>query len=290
MDKINVWIYENGFQNSVYNNPKIPVYIRKGNLSKFDYKFKAHWHNDFEIIRVIDSNMKYNIDGQIIELKKDDVLFVNSNRMHFGYSDYKKECNYICLVFDYNLLCLNEYIKSTYVLNVVEDESCPYLIINNNKLNNIIDELYLCHNDLKVQGYILEIFSYIYDAFKKSPKNKSEKKNHSKIREMIEFINTNYQQKLTLCDIAKSGKVSKNTCINHFNEILGLTPVEYLINYRLEKSRELLLNTDLSITQIANEVGFSSSSHYCELFKKLYSLTPSQIRRQHSKINNINNF
>lgn len=285
MDNINVWVYENGFQNSEYNKPNIPVYMKKGNLSVFDFHFKPHWHSDFEIIRVTDGIMKYNIDGHIIEIHKNDVLFVNSNRMHFGYSDSKTECNYICIVFDYNLLCANGYIKDNYVLNIVNDECCPYLIVKNSDLNNIIDKLFSLSDsasyDLKIQSGIYNIFSYIFEAFCKSPKNEIEKKNYSKIRKIIDFINVNYRHKITLNDIAKAGNVSKNSCINYFKEVLGLSPIDYLIKYRLEKSTELLVNTDLSITQIANDTGFSSSSHYCKLYKRLYNMTPRQMRLKH---------
>lgn len=284
MDNINIQIYENGFQSNAYNNPQIQIYIRKGNLSIFNYSFNPHWHRDLEIIRVIDGSMKYNIDGQVTELHKDDVLFVNSDRMHFGYSDSKMECNYVCLVFDYGLLCSNTYIQDNYILNIVNDEYYPYVVIKNKNLNKVIDDLYSCRDclsyDLKVQSYLYDIFSYIFEAFMQSPKNKIEKKNFSKIRNMIDFIKSNYQRKITLNDIAKAGNVSKNTCINYFKENLNQSPIEFLINYRLEKSTELLLNTDLSIIQIANETGFCSSAHYGELFKELYNLTPSQFRKK----------
>lgn len=283
MKDIDVLVNENGFQNTAYNNPKIPIYLVKGNLSLFDYRFKPHWHRDFEIVKVINGSMKYNIDGRVIELQEGDVLFVNSDRMHFGYSESKNECNYICLVFDYKLLCENDYIANNYVLSIAKDECCPYLIIKNEELSGLIDKLYVLYynrstNDLKIQSCLFNIFSYIFEAFTKSPSNKIEKSNFSKIREMINFINYNYKQKTTLAEIAKAGNVSKNTCINYFKENLNQSPIEYLIAYRLEKSIELLTNTDLTITQIANEVGFSSSSHFCELFKKHYKSTPSEYR------------
>lgn len=186
MDNINIQIYENGFQSNAYNNPQIQIYIRKGNLSIFNYSFNPHWHRDLEIIRVINGSMKYNIDGQVTELHKDDVLFVNSDRMHFGYSDSKMECNYVCLVFDYGLLCSNTYIQDNYILNIVNDEYYPYVVIKNKNLNKVIDDLYSCRDclsyDLKVQSYLYDIFSYIFEAFMQSPKNKIEKKNFSKIR------------------------------------------------------------------------------------------------------------
>ena len=60
-----------------------------------------------------------------------------------------------------------------------------------------------------------------------------------------------------------------------------MTPLNYMTEYRLDKSTDLLVNTTISITEIAYSCGFSGSSYYCEIFKKYYGLTPKQYRSAH---------
>ena len=69
-----------------YNAPDYPVYIRKGLLSRYpDYKAPNHWHDDVEFIRVLSGGMKYNVNGEITELKAGGGIFVNSGQMHFRF-------------------------------------------------------------------------------------------------------------------------------------------------------------------------------------------------------------
>ena len=85
---------------------------------------------------------------------------------------------------------------------------------------------------------------------------------------MIEFIQQNYTVRITLADIAASGTVGQSKCCRLFAKYIGQTPKVYLTQYRLNKSKELLKNTDIIATEIANAVGFGGSSYYAETFRK----------------------
>lgn len=70
-------------------------------------------------------------------------------------------------------------------------------------------------------------------------------------------------------DIAKSGNVGKSKCYELFKRYVNKTPNDFVNLYRLEKSKILLKNEDLSITEVALECGFNSGSYYAELFKNI---------------------
>ena len=105
---------------------------------------------------------------------------------------------------------------------------------------------------------------------------------------MIGVIQKNYNKKITLIDIASSGNCCKSKCSAIFKELLKQSPNQYLIDYRLDRSRNLLLSTDKTILEIAIEVGFNSSSYYCEAFRKKYSTSPTQYRKKLIETQNIN--
>ena len=97
---------------------------------------------------------------------------------------------------------------------------------------------------------------------------------------MIGYIQKFYKKKITLDDIAKAGMVGQSKCCKLFDRYIGMTPNTYLIRYRLHQSTWYLKNTDTTITEIAQTVGFSGSSYYAEVFGKWYDKSPSEYRKE----------
>lgn len=73
--------------------------------------------------------------------------------------------------------------------------------------------------------------------------------------------------------------VCRSKCCKIFKEFLGKTPIEYLTEYRINKSIGLLKTTDMSITEIAVSCGFCGSSYFTETFVKIMKCTPSGFRK-----------
>ena len=68
-----------------------------------------------------------------------------------------------------------------------------------------------------------------------------------------------------------------------FKNATGQTPREYLINHRTKKARQLLMNTELSIVDVAYQSGFSSHAHFSTQFRRLVGTTPQAYRKHSSK-------
>ena len=75
-------------------------------------------------------------------------------------------------------------------------------------------------------------------------------------------------------------KFSRGECCRYFKKKMKMTISEYLLEYRLKKSLELLEKTDKNITQIANSIGFNSASNYTAMFKLKLKETPSHYRKK----------
>ena len=69
--------------------------MREALLSQYpEYRAPSHWHDDIEFICVLSGGMKYNVNGEIVNLKKGEGIFVNSGQMHSGFSDNGQECGF----------------------------------------------------------------------------------------------------------------------------------------------------------------------------------------------------
>ena len=95
---------------------------------------------------------------------------------------------------------------------------------------------------------------------------------------MVGFIQKNYKKKISLAEIAASGAVGESKCCRLFAKYFSQSPNQYLNQYRLNKSLDLLLNTDLPITEIALCTGFSGASYYAEMFRRWMGKSPREYR------------
>ena len=91
---------------------------------------------------------------------------------------------------------------------------------------------------------------------------------------------TAYFEKITLEDIAASANVSEREALRTFKKSLGKAPFDYLNEYRLDKARELLETTDLTITEIAVSTGFSDSAYFGKVFRNYFECTPGGYRKK----------
>ena len=100
---------------------------------------------------------------------------------------------------------------------------------------------------------------------------------------LLNFLHEHYREKFTLDQLAASAHISKGECCRFFKKMIHMTPWEYLLEYRLSRSLELLDKKDLSISEIAEMTGFSTVSYYITAFKKKMGDTPLGYRKNRLK-------
>lgn len=274
-----------------YDNPDYPIYIRRGVLSHYpNYTAPSHWHNELELIAVLDGEMCYNVNGEIVKMKKGEGIFVNAGQMHFGFSDRGAECNFICVIFHPILLCSLSSYEQEFVLPVIRAGSIPFVFLDPeiDWQCGILKQIYAVDQSrerktapLNALSAFLVIWSLLYENLSSENRTvNTESGDLTAARNMAGFIQKNYTRRLSLEEIASSGAVGQSKCCRLFAKYFGQTPNAYLNQYRLDKSLELLGNKELSITEIALSSGFGGASYYAECFRKCYGKSPSEFRNQ----------
>jgi len=102
------------------------------------------------------------------------------------------------------------------------------------------------------------------------------------IKEAISFIEQNFQNEITIEDIAGSCGLNRSYFGKIFHENIGKTPQEFLISYRMTKAAELLKLTQLPIADIGNAVGYPNQLHFSRAFKNVYGISPRQWRYENT--------
>lgn len=110
---------------------------------------------------------------------------------------------------------------------------------------------------------------------------------NEQIRELIDYINNNYQKNLSIDFLSQFMGYSKTHFMAVFKQHAGTSCIEFIIQVRLNKACDLLMNTSDPILEIATAVGFNNLSNFNRQFKRYYELTPSQYRKQLKKAHYI---
>lgn len=101
---------------------------------------------------------------------------------------------------------------------------------------------------------------------------------YKRLRLATEYVHDHLHLNLDLDTIAEEACLSKFHFIRIFKEAYGQTPRQYIISKRLDRARELLLNSEMSFCEICQEVGLKDASTFGRLFKKTYGATPGKYR------------
>ena len=98
------------------------------------------------------------------------------------------------------------------------------------------------------------------------------------LKNVLEYINNNYSEDITLKQLAEVGAVSPGHLNKIFKEAFNMSPMKFINNFRLDKAKELMMYSDFNISQISELVGFSSIHYFSRFFKKKENMTPNEYR------------
>lgn len=270
-----------------YDYPDFPVRSRDGRLGIFaDCAAACHWHRDFEMLRAVDGEMDYFVHGERIGLKAGQAIFVNSGRLHYGYSGMRMDCGYRFVVF--HPLLLGSFAPVEAMVNglIASDNRDWWLFDEQDETGRRaiehMEAVYQASRDgdtLSMQAHCTALTHIVWTLSEsKAPRQQDEE--WETMKRMTGYIQEHYAERITLADIAAAGAVCRSLCCRMFREKLGATPNQYLTQYRLDKVCALLLQGK-AITDAALTCGFHSGSYLAELFKKTYGMTPRAYRERH---------
>ncbi len=275
-----------------YDSANFPLYIKSGNLVMFpNMSAECHWHEDLEFMYITKGFMKYNVNGEVITLHEGEGVFVNSRQLHFGFTADGSDCEYYCILMNPLLLESVPYLNETYIQTMLSNDSYAFSHLDpaipvQGKCLQLLQEIYNVYQEkasgfeMVIEGCFFQLWGYLFLNMPEPEEISSiYRHNLNMMKEMMSYIQSNYRDKMTLADIAKAGNVAPSTCSADFKKYLQRTPMEYVKEVRLSNAKILLTETDLTITEIAHQCGFSGSSYFTETFRGQLGCTPREYRK-----------
>lgn len=279
-----------------HDNPDLDInfYFKRSNLYTQGYT-PWHWHKETELYFVVEGAIKVSTSSGEFIIREMEGCFLNSNCLH---SMHPYECEYAlfqAIVFDPTLISCNTsamfnqkylypLLKCKHIPAIPIDSACPWHSYIYERMSNISFLLrkqefgYEIALRNSLSEIWLKLLLLVEDDIKNAPKGAN--LDYDRIHTMLDTIHTRYSENLSLEEIAASANVSVSECCRCFSRSLKQTPFNYLIEYRIQKAADLLLNSNQSIADISMNVGFNSSSYFSNKFKQLMGVSPREYQNQ----------
>lgn len=243
-----------------------------------DWHSVPHTHNHMELFYIVGGKGQFLIEDQLYPVDTSQLVVINPNVLHTEVSLNSQPLEYIVLGVDGIELAISGTGNGQFCVLTpsegAEISSC---------LRNILREM-----ELKSAGYedVCQAFMEILIirlmrsiALAPPAKSNAATTNHQ-CAAIRRYIDLHFKESLTLDQLAEESHMNKFYLSHSFKRQYGISPINYMIGRRLEESKYLLAETDLSMSQIAQLLGFSSSSYFSQLFSKTQSMTPREYRQQ----------
>lgn len=251
------------------------------------YQMSFHWHNEWEILRVLDGTLNISLDDKHYSMSEGDALLIRGGILHGGEPE---DCVYECLVFDlYGIFRTLEMVKP-YLRPFYRQTCLPksyYPAGENSVAETILGELMSAFSsgsgcpELETVAGLSRLFSWIrnHGAFESLSQSENVTSTTDRIKPVLEYIETHYSSAITLDNLAGVAGMNPKYFCRVFRSLTHHSPVDYLNFYRIEQAANLLDSTDLSITEVGNRSGFYDSGYFTKVFKKYKGTTPAFYRR-----------
>lgn len=245
--------------------------------SKFenDWPSVSHTHSFTELFYVINGKGSFQIEEEEYPIRKDDFVIVNPNTPHTEKSIGQDPLEYVILGIE-NLSFSFEG-NTDYIIFNCQNDKNDLLFYMNTMLHELESEEVnsdrICQNLLEV--LIIKLIRRTNFAFDVTPSIKISKE----CLKIKRYIETNFHRNISLDDLAQISHLNKYYLVHVFTKRFGVSPINYLVQKRIQDSKELLASTDYSIADIAQMSGFSSQSYFAQCFMKSCGMTASQYRK-----------
>lgn len=240
-----------------------------------------------EVIKPVGFTIIYGVSGKGFINYKDKIISLGKNDLII----LEKVDSFLISVRDAEMFILDiDSVTAKYYYDQMKDERGIVSIVD---FRNIIfffhklKELIACTNvnEVYVSLSLEAIFTDVYTE--KFYESKIEEPHSNAIVLALFYIETNIASKITLKELADFVGYSVFHFSRLFKEELGISPYEYVINYRLDLAKHMLKTTNLNIKYVAERCGYINETNFYSIFKKRENISPKQYRKENSNDENI---
>ena len=243
-----------------------------------DWHSVPHTHNHAELFYIVGGKGQFLIEDHLYPVNTNHLLIINPNVIHTEVSLNAQPLEYIVLGIEGVELSITENSNGQFCIldhfESMDITSC---------LRNILREM-----EQKQPGYEdvcqaymeILIIRLMRNTGLSVPTEPQKSVGNHQCATVRRYIDNHFKEPLTLDQLAAEAHMNKYYLSHAFKQEYGISPINYMISRRLEESKYLLAETDLSMSQIAQLLGFSSLSYFSQVFHRTQGISPMEYRQQ----------
>lgn len=253
-----------------------------------------HWHEHFEIILMRSGRAIFHVDSKPYETGPGDVLIVPSGGLHVGFSLAHGLIDYVSIVFHPSLFkdrsqdTQHEQLVAPYLNNRCRFPVMPALLLPESTasyplLQSIIQEVERKEPAFQlVVKNLLHLFFMMLSRCFPPPQRQTDYRsslNRERFKTLLEHLEQHYDEKMSIEEAARSVNLNPFHFCKMFKKLTGRTFIDHVNLLRINEAERLLLESDLTVTEIAGNVGCDNPNYFTKLYKQYKGKTPSQARK-----------
>ena len=241
---------------------------------------QEHLHNEIEIIYCTEGKFEAVIDSSKHEILEGEMSIAFPNQSHYYLYDKSKPLTVYLLIFKIQLL---DEIEETLKTNIPDT---PKLRANDRQyLESLLSEMERFRNTdnyslLKLSGLLKLLSASIFENVNFIENKKTDP---AIIKNIVNFCNNNFTSDIHLSDLEKNLHINKYYISHVFNDKLKISFTEYIHSLRIYAAKNLLLNSDKTVTEIAYSVGYNTVRNFNRMFSKFVGMTPIEYKKEKRK-------
>lgn len=265
--------------------PSVEAYCRLSNIRE---ETSVHSHEYYEVFLVTEGSATHYVNKSTFSIKKGNLVFVRKNDLH-GFIDTSPNFRHINFSFSENSLdSFVSFIGNGFNMNeLIESKYSPMILLTKQDTNNLnfrMSELFVAnhatYNMQELKSKARYLIAYIFINYFSNTVS-----THSEIPFWLEH--THDAMKLPKNFIAGHDRMveisgrSPEHLSRNFKKYYNVTPINYILELRLNHAAALLSSSTLSVTEICYECGFNSLAWFYEVFTKQFGITPKKYRKKY---------
>lgn len=286
-------------KNSLYENmtmpdANFPIRLFKCDFEKSTQLFSNHWHEQIEFLYILKGNAGIQCNSNVFHVEPEDLVIINSNELHYDES-LSSELSYYVIIIDISLLHSSsiDVIETKYITPITRSRILfsNKVTMDQSLLDCIKNMIYEYEN--KEMGYELAIKSYIYRLLLLLMRNQKSRiltveeyisrvKNLESFKKVLKYIDEYFLEDINLNQLSKMMNVCDSHFCRAFKTLTGKTLSDYINRLRIVKAENLLVNSDMNISEVAMNVGFNDINYFSRLFRKYKKVSPTEYRNRKS--------
>ena len=268
------------------DDPFSTYHIQNGGQS---FQIPVHWHDELEIIYVKSGFLTVNISGENYIGKPGDAFVVSPGNLHFMGSQ-TGTVDYFTFLFPLKYIAF----RTDDMLDdkLIEPLNSGHLMISPEIKDTVKEQceqlagVYAAEIDKsesKITGQIRKkiiLLQFIHELWKKGFIVENDTTGRNTVeKEMVSYIQQNYTGKILLREFGEQFHLSEKYISRYFKEHFHITLSQYVTYLRLEHAKQMLQETDISVTEVAMQSGYQNISYFIRRFKKTYGVSPLKYRK-----------